>query len=298
MTIFETMKTILKNIALSALVSTVIISSANAQTDALYIAPSGNVSIGAVGTPGYRLTLGGGSNALGVENKAIFYAKNKTGVYSPFLWPRWDDNRMYMSYGSVGMIIRNEEDKIAIAIDEKRRVGIGVDAPKTALDVKGRIRDSTGYVMPVGSIIAYGGSIAPEGWLLCDGQSCKAYTDLQKVVGDNVPDLRGRFIVGVGKNNTGNLTNYSQKQTGGEEQVTLNVSQMPKHSHDVLANTATKGEGEFASQGRYNIMEGDRTPATYNSLSKDNRNFIATAGESSPHENRPPFYALTYIIKY
>lgn len=63
---------------------------------------------------------------------------------------------------------------------------------------------------PPGSIIAYGGTSAPTGWLLCDGSAVSrtTYADLFTAIGEafgqgdnsttfNVPDLRGRFLRGV-----------------------------------------------------------------------------------------------------
>lgn len=77
----------------------------------------------------------------------------------------------------------------------------------------GRLHDKTGLVMPVGSIIAFGGETAPDGWLLCDGKrynwTVTEYVDLFNVIGMNygretpgffnVPDLRGYFIRGYSK---------------------------------------------------------------------------------------------------
>lgn len=66
---------------------------------------------------------------------------------------------------------------------------------------------------PVGTINAYGGTTAPEGWLLCEGQALSRtdYADLFAVIGTsfgsgdgsttfNVPDLRGEFLRGAGTN--------------------------------------------------------------------------------------------------
>lgn len=63
-------------------------------------------------------------------------------------------------------------------------------------------------VFPTGIIVAYGGTIAPEGWALCDGKSVSKaiYKELFKVVANsfggegesfNLPDLRGRFLRGL-----------------------------------------------------------------------------------------------------
>jgi microcystin-dependent protein len=60
-----------------------------------------------------------------------------------------------------------------------------------------------------GSIVAFGGNVAPSGWLLCDGSAVSrtAFPDLFTTIGTrwgigdgattfNVPDLRGRFSGG------------------------------------------------------------------------------------------------------
>jgi microcystin-dependent protein len=85
-------------------------------------------------------------------------------------------------------------------------VTVGTDNINADLVVKGRIRDKTGDVMPVGAIIAFGGaSLPPAGWLLCNGQSIasdpadRSYQNLRSTLGaNNVPDLRARFILGSG----------------------------------------------------------------------------------------------------
>lgn len=56
--------------------------------------------------------------------------------------------------------------------------------------------------VPVGTIVAYYGSSAPSGWLICDGRSC-AGTPLANMIGNYVPDLRGRFIRMIGGNAAG-----------------------------------------------------------------------------------------------
>ena len=88
------------------------------------------------------------------------------------------------------------------------------------LSAGGRIQDKTGDVMPVGSILAFCGTEAPDGWLLCWGQGIPYYNDaykklygkLYQVLGSpelfidtntngnhfRIPDLRDRFIVSTG----------------------------------------------------------------------------------------------------
>ena len=94
---------------------------------------------------------------------------------------------------------------------------------------------------PVGTIVMYGGTTAPTGWLLCNGQSTTGYTALAAVVGATVPDLRGRAPIGYGTSS--DTTNVPTARTTigattGAETVTLTSAQsgVPAHSH---ANTAS-----------------------------------------------------------
>jgi microcystin-dependent protein len=93
---------------------------------------------------------------------------------------------------------------------------------------------------PSGLIQAFGGSSAPPGYLLCNGQavSREIYSSLFSVVGEtygvgdglltfNVPDLRGRIPVGL----TGSSAYFSTLGgSGGVTDVTLTTAQLPVHS--------------------------------------------------------------------
>jgi len=70
--------------------------------------------------------------------------------------------------GTVQMVIKDGQ------------VGIGKVEPEARLHVDGRIKDKTGYLVPVGTIIAKVGPQQLDGWLLCDGQTFEtsAYPDL------------------------------------------------------------------------------------------------------------------------
>jgi hypothetical protein len=96
--------------------------------------------------------------------------------------------------------------------------GILVDSAMN-VDIGGRLKDKTGFVMPVGSIQMFAGSSAPEGWLLCNGQAVSraTYSELFAVIsttygsGDgsttfNVPDLREAAPVGTGQRASGVTT--------------------------------------------------------------------------------------------
>jgi len=135
----------------------------------------------------------------------------------------------------------------------------------------GTLTGDTPSGVPKGAIIMWSGSTTniPTGWTLCDGNNEN---------GQTVPDLRNKFIVGAGDQ-------YPVGNTGGQQQVQLTVNEMPSHSHD------------------YTYMKGTRY-IYYNSSDPDNAADQTTGtgittenGGDQPHENRPPYYALAYIMK-
>lgn len=148
---------------------------------------------------------------------------------------------------------------------QNQRVGIGTNTPATEFEVKGTIKstkiaDMYGELLPSGSIIMWYGDkeTIPLSWKICDGE-------------EGTPDLQDRFIVGAGQQ-------YLRGDQGGKKEVTLTEAEMPKHQHQ---NLYVKGTG-------------------YPSLSRDEKdlkNGSYTIGESQAHENRPPYYALYFIMK-
>ncbi|HSY50864.1 MAG TPA: hypothetical protein VLC46_18820 [Thermoanaerobaculia bacterium] len=99
----------------------------------------GNVGIGTA-SPGMILTVAGSGQMFGVDNRAIFTAKNSTGGYESYLWPRWSDNIMYLNYGSSGFNIRTNSSANAMFMDGTGQVSIGTTTPGSKLDVNGSSR--------------------------------------------------------------------------------------------------------------------------------------------------------------
>jgi microcystin-dependent protein len=136
--------------------------------------------------------------------------------------------------------------------------------------------------LPRGSIIAYNQTFAPKGWTLCDGSN-------------GSPNLTNRFILGWG--------NRGINQTGGAETVTLTEGQMPSHYHS--GSTDSKGAKSYPvakAQGNagnwHMIGVGGHGYSTYNTADNHSHSFTTDSkGSNQPHENMPPFYVLTYIMK-
>ena len=96
-------------------------------------------------------------------------------------------------------------------------------------------------------------------------------------------DLRGRFVVGFHDSNG----DYDVDDTGGAETVTLSIAQMPNHKH----TTTFDGHKFFPGDGSTSISYGGAGGYPATTFSMDN------TGGGGAHENRPPYYALCYIMK-
>ena len=118
-----------------------------------------------------------------------------------------------------------------------------------------------------GMILMYTGTTAPTGWALCDGTN-------------GTPDLRNRFIVGQG-------STYSINSTGGLHEVTLTSAQMPSHEHSTNIDGSHVIPGNGSSSYPYGGA-GTYASTVFN---------MNPTGGGQPHENLPPYYALSYIMK-
>ena len=167
---------------------------------------------------------------------------------------------------------------------------------------------SSGSV-PVGTIVAYGGNTAPTGWQLCNGDAAST-SALQTILGQtNVPDLRARFIVGVGNGSGAGNSNYSRGNVGGAEQVTLTTAQMPSHDHSFSGSGSASHSHNFTigtddTDNNYydkvaysDIYEEQSYSTSSATVSISISGTTGSRGSGNSHENRPPYYALTYIIK-
>jgi microcystin-dependent protein len=85
----------------------------------------------------------------------------------------------------------------------------------------------TGATVPVGSVMPYAGTVAPDGWLMCNGSSTAGFPALAALVGANTPDLRGRFPLGKTASGTGSTL----LGTGGS--TTIATGNLPSHNHSI-----------------------------------------------------------------
>lgn len=158
----------------------------------------------------------------------------------------------------------------------------------------------------VGEIRMFGGSFAPAGWAMCQGQSIAISENdtLFNLIGTtyggdgqetfNLPDLQGRAPVHQGQG-PGITQNYQIGEQAGVESVTLTVNQIPTHNHSVVCSTDLAASPDptgslLAQPQTLNLYFGDVANANMNN------NCITPIGGSQPHENMQPYLVITFII--
>lgn len=151
----------------------------------------------------------------------------------------------------------------------------------------------------VGEIRIFAGNFAPAGWMFCEGQllPISEYETLFNLIGTTyggdgqstfgLPDLRGRLPMHFGNG-------FALSETGGAETVTLTVSQIPAHSHPMLASTdvpvSTSPTGNVTGQAASKIYRSG-SPTVFLSPAA-----IGSAGGSQPHNNFQPYLCVDFII--
>lgn len=180
----------------------------------------------------------------------------------------------------------------------------------------------------IGEIRMFAGNFAPRGWAFCNGQllpisqNAALFSILGTTYGGDgrttfaLPDLRGRAPIHAG--NGPGLTDRRLGSKGGQETVTLTVTQMPSHSHTIAAPANTSQHVLLSTDKAVRVkpQAGD-VPAAMNFGS----GFSATpvkgygpatntvqgqtitpqlsasnTGGGQAHDNMPPYATVNYII--
>jgi microcystin-dependent protein len=166
--------------------------------------------------------------------------------------------------------------------------------------------ESTLSVDPwIGEIALVPFNFPPKGWAFCNGQLLPINQNQALFAligtyygGDGIttfalPDLRGRSPVHQGQGP--GLSSYVIGQTGGLENVTLGIPQIPAHTHQ-----ATGSSANGTSDSPVGAVPARDPAGTPRYAAAPNASLaaaaIATVGGGQPHENRAPYLTMNYVI--
>lgn len=163
------------------------------------------------------------------------------------------------------------------------------------------------YVLiPPGTVIQSAAINEPDGWFECDGRVLNrlTYPDLfdairytySTIYGNtdlsfNIPDTCGRVAIGLGSG--AGLTPRYLGDTGGDENHTLTIDEVPSHNHSLIRRSNP-------DDGAYDTGNGHQDESSAATTDRDNLGTFNTdsAGGSGSHNNMQPFIALRSLIKY
>ena len=136
---------------------------------------------------------------------------------------------------------------------------------------KGYVDATVSATIIPGTIVMWGTSTVPAGWLECNGQSTAGFASLTALFGTNLPDLRGEFVRGWSNNRT--TVDYPRDILSAQAQ------DVQPHTHSYTAPTVTSSNVSGAASGSL--------PGTQS----------ATTGSTGTTETRPRNVALMFIVK-
>lgn len=170
---------------------------------------------------------------------------------------------------------------------------------------------STSFLLPAGSVIPFAGTVAPSGWLFCNGQVLDSianpqYAALFAAIGTafggtgansfNVPDTRGVFVRGAGSQTISGET-YTATLGASQNDATavngLTVTAVGDHAH-TTTNSGTAG-GAYTNPAQRLTWTSDATFQNTYTTSSAGAHTHALTGDT---ETRPANVAMNYIIRY
>jgi microcystin-dependent protein len=151
-------------------------------------------------------------------------------------------------------------------------------------------------------------NFAPKGWAWCDGQllplsqNTALFSLLGTTYGGNgknnfaLPDLQGRAPMHPGQGP--GLSLHDLGETGGSETVTLLESEIPAHSHQLMASTEDGTQGSLTQGVTLATSVGGtlyQTTTNANLVSM-NPGALSPAGGDQPHNNLQPYLTFYFNI--
>ena len=153
-------------------------------------------------------------------------------------------------------------------------------------------------------------NFAPKGWAFCNGQiiPLAQNTALFSLLGTTyggdgksnfaLPNLQGSFVMGHGRGP--GLSERYQGESGGAASVTLLASEMPAHSHQLMATASPTSSSPAGNAMSPAVAPPSTAVPVYRGSPTNKVNMaadaVAIAGSSLPHNNRQPYLALNFCI--
>ena len=277
--------------------------------DLIILASTGNVGIGTSG-PSSPLHI------ESVENRLLDLSSTDATAYFQL---RDSADSLYISSdntkGSFGPNPGAHANNLNIDLTNGR-VGIGTTSPTETLHVNGNLKvtgtvevGASGFNVSTGFILAFGVAAPPSGWLACNGSAVSrtTYSDLYALIGTtygagdgsttfNVPDLRGRTLIGTNglaagsfTANLGTLDNIGG--IGGAQNHTLTTAELPSHTH---TQRGQSGCGHDNCNGGWAASIYEHRASSRSRNTVDN---IDSTGGGGSHNTVQPSLAISYLIK-
>jgi microcystin-dependent protein len=157
----------------------------------------------------------------------------------------------------------------------------------------------------LGQITMFGFNFPPRGWATCSGQllpinqNQALFSLLGTTYGGNgtnnfaLPNLQGRVPVHSGSSQGPGLSPYPLGSQTGSENVTLLSTQIPAHSHPVVASGNAPTQGALSNAlwaTAANIPYASSANATMAASA------LTLAGGSQPHPNMAPSLVVNFCI--
>src|SRR4051795_162538 len=139
----------------------------------------------------------------------------------------------------------------------------------------------------------------PKGWALCNGQllpinqNQALFSLLGTMYGGNgqtnfaLPDLRGRIPIDRGNGHT-------QGEVGGSSSVTVNIQQLPQHTHALLGSNANGAVSDPTNN--YLAQFNNGYSSAISTLTPLQPSAVSSVGGSQPHDNMQPYQVINFCI--
>jgi microcystin-dependent protein len=222
-----------------------------------------------------------------------------TALAYKFIVKDSNDNYLFTSDGVIGLLNNNAVTTAAIQDNAVTTPKI-LDSNVTLAKLTAAVAAS---LVPTGSILAFGGTVAPTGYLMCNGAAISRTSNFPLFTaigttygaGDgsttfNLPNTQGLFLRGDGSQVVGGLTYSSVQGTAYNDTTKRNGLTLndPTHSHTVPFYNGGLSTQNFAGGTDGPTQKGSVTSA------------VASTGitiNTGDAETRPANLSVKYIIK-